>query len=192
MLESPCFELMSWYLRRNNKPLEIFLTKERVNQHTHSRGWSCVGSTRWVPLSAWSIQCNPKLSGWTLGKREMSLHWQAKIYHDHKICHVPINDRPEDISWAQIWQDMVSEKMEDLQRTTPLGISRPAVCESKTHINHKNIWLKSQKWSICYWRGLGLWRYEPVHKCVGLHINRDGEVYNLVVKVVISLSLETE
>ena len=52
-------------------PSERLLTKERVEQHTHSMGLSCAGSTRLDPLSAWSTQCNPRLSEWTLGKRNM-------------------------------------------------------------------------------------------------------------------------
>ena len=34
---------------------------------------------------------------------------------------------------------------------------------------------------------LGLWRHWPVHKCVGLHINRDGEVYNLAKVVIVEI-----
>ena len=33
-------------------------------------------------------------------------------------------------------------------------------------------------WGMC-WRKLKVWKCEPVHKCVGLHINWDGEVHNL-------------
>ena len=59
-------------------PFERLLTRERLKQHTRSRGWSCAGSTGWVPLSAWSTQCNPRLWGWTLGKEKCKFYGRPK------------------------------------------------------------------------------------------------------------------